>query len=386
MLVARMYRILVLWVVVTVGIFALVGCGKSKSDKSSQQTADVRPQMIDENLDHSARGNVNGTITVHELPERPDTRVSKNKRVAGRNNPVTITVYDSDRQNKNHGKKHGRANPGSQYTGSASDQINAELRRRLAAEPSSANRAADLEFAKQIGLVQVHYDLRNSSMTVTALIKQNGVSQYFDLTGMMTAGFAATVGNASLSPNLTANVQCLDVGGGCNTIRVRFNDHRKNRVAYVVVRQTAATLVIPSQTPFQASNLERKLFQNMLFNSINNQCRPNTVCGITLNTSETINGSSTYLLGLRMVFGDVSGKTHEQLLQVHGPLQSTARGPVAATSNRSDIMKSATLVGNDGNGTLSLGLTFRAQNVGEREETLVLTVQRDHRPVDLQNL
>ncbi len=387
MSVVRVYRILVLWVVVSVGIFALVGCGKSKNDKNQNQNVEARPQMIDENLDQSNSGN----ITVHPVPDRPETRPSKNKRVAGRNNPVRVIVYDSDRASKHTAKHTAKHVKHSKKTTHATglifaDPIGAELRHRLAAEPSAAARAADLEFAKQIGAVQIHYDLRNSSMTVTALVNHNGRRQYFDLTGTMTRNFGATVGNASVSPNLTANVQCLDVGGGCNTVRVRLNDHRKNRVAYVVVRQTAATLVIPTQTPFQASNLERKLFQNMLFNSISGQCSANTVCGVTLNTSETINGSSSYLLALRMVFGNVNGRTHEQLLTVNGALASTARSSIAATTNRSDIMKSAALVGNDGNGNLSLALTFRAQNSGEREETLVLKVQRDHRPVSLQNL
>ena len=416
---SRVFRIVFLWMAVSAGIFALSGCGKSNSKKTTESKP-AATQTAGKRVDQPELDQVSGQTAIDNAEIRvesdePSTRESDNNRVAGNKNPVRILIYDNEITNSNpvdvQPTRDGSSDANLSelvYTGSAPDSMVRELQARLASVDATSQQR-NLDFARRIGLVQVHYNGRNPGVVVTALIERDGTRKYYDLAGYMQNDFTAQVGNSNAAPYVSADVKCMDLNGGCNNIRVRFTDHKTSAVAYVIVRQTNADLILPAILPYNTNNIEFKRFKNILYNTIHNSCRINSVCGLTMNTSETVNGTSTFLIGMKMLVGGWKpGYFQQQLVVFTGPLVSTANGgrfAVAASQGggvrtvgesspvlsaeypyMSDLIKSVALVENNGNGKLRLALTIRANDPNVREASFEISVQREQRPVRLRGL
>ncbi|MCM2282780.1 MAG: hypothetical protein NDI61_13150 [Bdellovibrionaceae bacterium] len=285
------------------------------------------------------------------------------------------------------------------YTSSADDNLVALLKDRMNSVTDEAARQRNAEFAKQIGLTAVDFNWSSRSFRVTALLEREGKRAYHSFQGTLNNDLMGRFGGSASAPEIEGDLVCMDLNGGCRNVRVKFTEKKDGteRTAYVVVRDTPAWMYTKAKHPGDSMNLEFSRLAHIFFNTISNSGALNSVHSLNLTTSETVNGSATFVATMKMrVTHSRYRDGRMETLMWSGPLVKSASGaavdiPVsnAVTVTRqggvtvpvdpdngyiSDTIKRTRLIDNDGQGRLQMAITIRANQPNVQEETILLTV------------
>lgn len=305
------------------------------------------------------------------------------------------------------------------YTGAGHDTFVALLKDRLDHVEDREEKRRNLEFAREIGLTRVVFDWPAARFSVVALLERNGKRQYYYFRGRFNSDLTGSFGSATELPNITGDFACMDLNAGpgvCRNMRLRFRDienENEPRTAYVIVRDTPASFHLDYRAPEFSGNAEYRRLVTILAKTADNTGRPvklNTASYLNLTTSETVNGSATFMITMRVLLPSPCSESGaaEDTTRWTGPLvtPTSFRGrnisvspeqsgpllgacaPIPDPNNGhiSDTIYSTALLGNDGAGTLKLGITVRSKMVKTERETFVLTVRRQQNQVKYLNL
>ena len=313
------------------------------------------------------------------------------------------------------------------FSGSSEDEIVPILRGRLDRVPDNRKREANFKLAQEVGFTTVEIDwARGRSvrpLTVTTLLERYGRRRHYALKGFLGKDFKGTFGNPRAWPFISGDIVCLDLNGGCRTMRLRFFDTANEtglaeasggsssaRTAYVVVRDTTAALNTKGRDPgAYPDNREYARLMGIFTKTGRVPGALDTVNYLNFRTSETVNGSSTFVVTMRMRLSNGRGRMFgTQQLRWSGPLLRTdsssfvnvrvsqeptfwyAEGqqiPVNPDFDTiSNTVKLSRLVFNNGRGTIGLAVTIRATKPWVPEESLNLTVTRKQNPIKVMGL
>lgn len=429
----RLKQILALWVAVSLAIF-MVACGSKKGktvQKGSTTQTDVGQRTVPPRSSgpvpppHQPAAPPADTGDDDERQGDDEERTgsddsSTSLRTPKKNEKIYLTLLEERELSPEEQAR--LAQPVTQrsdadlrglvYTGSANDTFVFELKAKLANKTDAAERARDLEFAKEIGLVQVHHNKPAGHVTITSLIERDGKRQHYNLVGAMSQVFTAQAGDATKAPYITAELKCMDRNNGCHNMILKFVDHKNanaKRTAYVVARSGSGWQHITYQALHLVENPEYhrlvKIFTNTGDRWMGRRSTSlDTVTEVVINTSETVNGSATFVAGLKLsVSGEYAQRFEHQRITWAGPLVSTENGAtfdvsasvdymprnLSASKNTidralpymTDFIKSTRLIENDTKGKLKLAVTIRANGPNTKEETFLLELTREPRPV-----
>ncbi len=218
------------------------------------------------------------------------------------------------------------------------------------------------------------------------------------------------VGSLKRAPYLAAEVACMDISGGCQTVHIRVQDASTGNIqtAHLIARQTAASLVFAGNAPGVSKNAEYDRLVSILVNTEKQPAGENVVEKLTLTTSETIGGASNFSVNMKIRLMDQYGRTGGDTVEVTGPLAkprgnnnpniglnvqpalTVINGEIVTTDSIGtqgrivDTIREARLLKNDGRGNLQVELTVRnavGESVeGAKEDRILLTVARKHTP------
>jgi len=299
-----------------------------------------------------------------------------------------------------------------QFTSAASDNLVALLKDKLDNVSDLSVKSANQEFAKQIGLTTVGINWQTRRFVVTTLLDRAGKRAHYSFGGVLGDDLQGRFGSAKKSPNISGDLVCMDLNGGCRNIRIRLIDSQVEsspRTAYVVVRDTPAWMKIQAKHPMSSNNVEFQQLASVLFNTIENSGAPGSVATLGMVTSETVNGTSSFAVDMKLRLAHPQyPQGVDQLLIITGPLAKIPVGrsvqvlsspvPTLTTVDGltipvdpdhgfiSDTLKQIRLVGNDGKGQVDLALTVRANKPLVDEEVIVLTIGAKRNSVKYKDL
>ncbi len=298
------------------------------------------------------------------------------------------------------------------FTGAAEDNLVALLKDRMDGLADEAARARNLQFAKEVGLTSVDINWSSRTFRVAALLERYGKREHYFFDGSLGGDLMGAFGNAGEWPNIEGDLVCMDLNGGCRNMRIRLvdkQDPNAERTAYVVTRDTPAWMYTKAKHPDASGNQEFRRLAYVFFNTIARSGDVNTVNFLNLTTSETINGSSTFVATMKIRVPDNRFPAGgEQVLMWTGPLVAlrgtsvadvavsnavtvTRRGGVTVPLDHdnghiSDSIRRTRLIENDGKGKIQLAITVRANAPGAQEETILLTITGHRNQVKYKDL
>jgi hypothetical protein len=283
------------------------------------------------------------------------------------------------------------------YSGSGQDTLHEELKALIDRESDAAQRAADREFARELSLSHFEIDWQTRSVSLSFMTKRGGRRETVKTAGVLDNQLTFRAGDLSKPPYMAVEAACMDAKGGCHTVHMKVREavNGKVRTAHILTRESSATLFIQGNGLGVAANEEYDRFMRILLNTVDYPGATNTVKNLSLSTSETINGQANFSIVMRL--GLTSG---EQSVAWTGPLVKAAgvdqlnvavqSAPEVTTIDGqavamrgfiSESIRETRLVRNDGRGNLQLEVTVRKATPESREDTLLLTIARIHKPV-----
>lgn len=304
------------------------------------------------------------------------------------------------------------------YTGSGQDNLREYLYTLVnerAAQQHEIIREGDKKLAQTIQLsnFKVDWDSRRAELYFKLeRIGSEGqlVMSRVTLQGPLDNLARFQVGSLKKAPYLAAEVACMDISGGCQTVHVRVQDASTGNIqtAHLIARHTPASLVFTGNAPGVSKNLEYDRLVSILVNTEKRPSGQNVVEKLTLTTSETIGGASNFAVNMKIRLMDQFGRTGGDTIEVTGPLAkprdndspniglnvqpalTVINGEIVTTQSIGtqgrivDTIREARLLKNDGRGNLQVELTVR-NAAGEsvlnaKEDRIVLTVGRIHTP------
>lgn len=289
------------------------------------------------------------------------------------------------------------------YSGAGQDDLREQLWARVNSVQDPQQRAADESLARELGLATYTVDWNTRTMRISILQVQNGHRRQLNFDGVLDNNLLARFGDLQSSPYIAAEAACMDLNGGCNTIHIKVMENQNGvpRNAHIIARNSNATLFTEGNGYGLASNPEYDRLLGVMLNTVHSPGATETVKKLALETSETINGSSNFLVSMKIkTASPLHPQGGEQLLVWTGPLvkptnsnrldlmltaapsYNTVGGqPVVLQGLISDTIRDTRLVRNDGHGNLQLAVTVRKSTATAKEDTMVLTVARIHKPV-----
>lgn len=304
------------------------------------------------------------------------------------------------------------------YTGSGQDNLREYLYTLVnerAAQQHEVIRAGDKKLAQTIQLsnFKVDWDSRRAELyfKLERLGSQGQVvMSRVTLQGPLDNLARFQVGSLKKAPYIAAEVACMDISGGCQTVHVRVQDASTGNIqtAHLIARHTAASLVFTGNAPGVSKNPEYDRLVSILVNTEKQPAGENVVEKLTLTTSETIGGASNFSVNMKIRLMDQYGRTGGDTIEVTGPLAkprgnanpniglnvqpalTVINGEIVTTQAIGtqgrivDTIREARLLKNDGHGNLQVELTVRnaagESVLGAKEDRIVLTVGRIHTP------
>ncbi len=291
------------------------------------------------------------------------------------------------------------------YSGSAHDNLLELLKDRMANVSDPIVRQRNLDFAREVGFVKVYFEKGSRKLRVTVLLDRYGEKEHYNYDTVLDKNFHASFGHYDTKPYIAGELDCLDQDGGCRNMRIQLTDKeklREPRIAYVIVRDTTAAMLIKGNAPHTSTNEEFRRLMKFFLNSVKNPGAINAVKYLNLKTSETVNGQATFYVTMLM---DIEHRTDKRRvlrdsLRWTGPLvkadyHNTVNvhvDPVPSLKRIDDVsipidpdrdrvsstIRSIQLIRNDGDGTLQFKVTVRAQRISDVEENILLTIKRKH--------
>lgn len=284
------------------------------------------------------------------------------------------------------------------YTGSGQDSLREQLLERLNSRPDSAEKAADQELARAVRVqsFDVNWDSRNVRLSI--LMARPGKRMPIVFTGKLNNKLIFRAGSNKKKDGFSVEAACMDLNGGCHTVLIKLQERSKGRTAsaYMIQRETSATLFTEGNGYNAARNPEYNRLLEILWNTVSNPGGPRAVKILKLITSETINGVSEF--SIKMVMR--TNRYDEQTLAWRGPLLkpsgadvmdlSIEQLPSRAYANGqaiypkgliSDTIRDTRLIRNDGRGNLQLEVIIRKSTIAGKEDRFKLTIARIHTPV-----
>ncbi len=291
------------------------------------------------------------------------------------------------------------------YSGSAHDNLLELLKDRLANVSDPVVRERNLEFARTVGFAKVYFDKGSRHIRVTLLLDRYGEKEYYNYETYLDRNFHASFGRYDTKPFIAGELDCLDQDGGCRNMRIQLTDKEKPqepRIAYVVVRDSTAAMLVKGKSPYSSTNEEFRRLMQILLNTVKHPGAINAVKYLNFKTSETVNGQATFYVTMLMDVRDPRNEkriirdslrwagplvktNYHDAVNVHvDPIPSLERIngvsiPINPDKDRlSSTIRSIQLIKNDGDGTLQFKVTVRAQHVSDVEENILLTIKRKH--------
>ena len=300
------------------------------------------------------------------------------------------------------------------YTGAGKDNLREQLYTLVnerAARQHPIIQAGDKELAQTIQLASFNIDWSSRRAELQFKFERMGsygkvTIQKFTLQGPLDNLTRFKVGTLTKAPFVQAEVACMDISGGCQTVHIRAQDNSTGniRTAHLIARHTNATLYIEGNAPGVSKNAEYDRLMSILLNTVTHPRGQNVVEKLTLTTSETIGGASNFTTTMKIRLQDVYGRTGGDTVELTGPL-AKPRGndnpnvavnvspaltvingeivPTTAIGTEGrivDVIRDTRLVKNDGRGNLQLDLTVRTAAIGAQEDRIRLTISRIHTP------
>ncbi len=300
------------------------------------------------------------------------------------------------------------------YTGAGKDNLREQLYTLVnerAGRQHPIIQAGDKELAQTIQLSTFNIDWSSRRAELQFKFERMGsygkvTVQRFTLQGPLDNLTRFKVGSLHKAPFVQAEVACMDISGGCQTVHIRAQDNSTGniRTAHLIARHTNATLYIEGNAPGISKNAEYDRLMSILLNTVNSPRGQNVVEKLTLTTSETIGGASNFTTTMKMRLQDIYGRTGGDTVELTGPL-AKPRGndnpnvavnvspaltvinneivPTTAIGTEGrivDVIRDTRLVKNDGRGNLQLDLTVRTATVDAQEDRIRLTISRIHTP------
>lgn len=300
------------------------------------------------------------------------------------------------------------------YSGAGKDNLREQLYTLVnerAGRQHPVIRAGDKELAQTIQLASFNIDWASRRAELQMKFERMGsygkvTIQNFTLQGPLDNLARFKVGSLDRAPFVQAEVACMDISGGCQTVHIRAQDSSTGniRTAHMIARHTNATLYIEGNAPGVSKNAEYDRLMSVLLNTVSNPRGQNVVEKLTLTTSETIGGASNFTATMKMRLQDAYGRTGGDTFEVTGPL-AKPRGndnpnvavnvspaltvigneivPTTAIGTQGrivDVVRDSRLVKNDGRGNIQLDLTVRTATVEAQEDRIRLTISRIHTP------
>lgn len=419
---ARVKRVLYAWIAVSVCLLA-VACGEKKSGapihgvelpratpapKSEGAAAAPGASELDQDSAQTAQEEV---TTSTDKTASPWARAEKLARY-DESLRVKVEMFDSSDLTVQERAlvEAPLATQKFHFTGAAEDNLVALLKSRLDSVADEGLRVADRQFAQEIGLTSVNINWATRQFTVTALLERDGKREHHAFGGLLQNDLTGQFGRSTTAPEIRGDLVCMDLNGGCRNMRLKFVDTRgeMERTAYVVVRDTPAWMYTKARHPDESTNAEFSRLASIFFNTIQYSGAMNTVRFLNLTTSETVNGSSTFVVTMKIRVPDSRfAGGGEQVLMWTGPLAHTAAGAIeipvsnAVTVTQyggvtvplnhdnghiSDSIKKTRLVANDGKGKIQMAITIRANKPDVQEETILLTIAGKRNQVKYKDL
>jgi hypothetical protein len=285
------------------------------------------------------------------------------------------------------------------YTGAGQDYLREQLQGLVDAEPNADVRAQNLEFSKGVGDADYDVDTGAGTGKISLRFSRGGQVMHADFNGTFSADRKLRAGDIASGDQVAIEATCLDSNGRCHTMMLKVTDGSgpQPRTAIVIARDARASLHILSDGGRSANNPEFDRVLSILNNTILHPERADKVTALHMQTSETINGPSSFYISMDMGMG--AGQT--QTLDWHGPLikaansdklnmtlrqdraKATVNGAPAEVSYLlSDAIRSVRTRRDDGRGDLQIELTIRAATQGSNEDTINLTFSRINNPID----
>ncbi|CAN5677935.1 hypothetical protein BH10BDE1_BH10BDE1_17140 [soil metagenome] len=300
------------------------------------------------------------------------------------------------------------------YTGGGQDTLRDQLYvlvNENAQQVDAATRAGDKELAQTIQLSSFSVDWSRRRADLNFKFERIGSTGVPTMTrvhmeGPVDALTRFKVRDLKRAPYLEAEVACMDISGGCQTVHIKIKDSSTGRIqtAHMIARHTNASLYIDGNPQGVARNSEYDRLMTVLLNTANQPSGENVVDQLTMTTSETIGGASNFAVTMKMRLMDQYGRTGGDTVELSGPL-AKPRGndnpnvsvlvspaltvingeivPTQAIGTQGrfvDTVREGRLVRNDGRGNLQLEMTVRAAAIDAKEDKIRLTISRIHTP------
>lgn len=300
------------------------------------------------------------------------------------------------------------------YTGGGQDTLREALYTLVnesESEQDAATRAGNKELAQTIQLSSFRVNWVSRRAEVNFQFQRIGSDGKLDMTRVLMQGPLDALGRFQVkdlkrAPYLAAEVACMDISGGCQTVHIKVKDSssRRVKVAHLIARHTSATMYIEGNPQGVAKNGEYDRLMTVLLNTVNQPKGENVVEQLTMTTSETIGGASNFAVTMKMRLMDQYGRTGGDTIELSGPL-AKPRGsdnldvatlvspaltivdgeivPTDAIGTQGrfvDTVREGRLVKNDGRGNLQLEMTVRAAAIDAKEDKIRLTIARIHTP------
>lgn len=403
-------RLIFSWFAVTVAI-AATACSKSESSKSTSPShPTLQPPRIKESpeaneLDHeSSRSQMESRrrsrpspagVEVVDLnptgktPEEifgdEDAALPRERPSLDQLPPGTVVMDPAPVSSRPSTRPPGASVDGNLfYSGSGQDSLYEDIKRIA--------RSRDRSFAQTIGFSSFEINWKNRTAKLTVNIEASGKkpSELVFKGKVNKSGlFAAAAGG------MQAEAVCMDENGGCNTVHVRFK--KSGKVAHVLIRATDAWIWSDGEAEGSGNNVNYDRFVHILVTSAIYPGGASSITAARLNTSETINGSSTFVFGLQMNMS-VSDPSVAQAVSWTGPLLKSVRSDElniaieqyadynpwgrrkSGAAQIAKTIRDSRLVRNDGRGNLQIDVTFGKMSATSREQTARITVARIHEP------
>ena len=270
------------------------------------------------------------------------------------------------------------------YSGSGQDSLYEDIKRIA--------RSKDRAFATTVGFSSFEINWKNRGARLTVNLERTGKkAEEVVFTGKLNKAGLFSAASGSMQ----ADAVCMDDNGGCNTVHVRLK--KSGRVAHVIVRATDVWIWSDGEAEGSGNNVNYDRFIHILLTSATYPGGASSITAARLNTSETINGSSSFVFGLQMNMS-VSDPSVAQAVSWTGPLLKSVRSDdlnvaveqyaeynpwgrrKSGAPQLARTIRESRLVRNDGRGNLQIDVTFAKISAASREQTARITVARIHEP------
>ena len=283
------------------------------------------------------------------------------------------------------------------YSGASQDFLHEQLREQADSEHNKAQLARNQKFAHEIGLAtfEVNWSTREAKLSVN--VTAEGKTKNLNYVGALDNELKISGHDASRG--LSYEAICMDLSGGCHTTHVRLKQRVSGgtAVANVIVRLSNAYLYVDGNPPGASRNAEYDNLINLFLNSANAPGSPGSIQALGFYTSETIYGSSSFAILMRLGVQDPNKAAGDaQVMGLMGPLVKHSKSmdesvhidnpPMEPTIvGKRTFMLSSVIVNtirevrmmrNDGRGNLQFNITVRKNNQASSEDTIRLTVAR----------